>query len=421
MSGADDNDRADGNPGGYSQLTEAEEGVCGHINADTIAALTAALVEAPSENPGGTEAATVEVLAGACRSSGLSISTHEVAPQRPNLVATLNAGSGPGVMFLGHSDVVPAGPNWTADPYRARYADGRIYGRGATDMKGGLAAVVAAMQALAHAPAYGVELSGPVRLVCTVDEEEHGIGVRDFVSRPADHDFLGCIVAEPTDMQVVRGCRGASYLDVDVFGRAAHSGRPSDGRSAINAAASIVDLIRFDHEQLAMTLDDLLGCGTWNVGTITGGQGISVVAPTCSLGVDRRLMPDEDPHVIAEQLRSAIAASGIDSDGISVDVRVTMEMPGFATAADHPVVTTAVGAVSDAGGTTSVGGWSAACDGGFISRDLGIPAIVLGPGNINTDAHQPDESVAVADLVIAARTYALAALRLLGTPLSPAG
>ena len=132
-------------------------------------------------------------------------------------------------------------------------------------------------------------------------------------------------------------------------------------------------------------------------------------------------MPDEDPHVIAEQLRSAIAASGIDSDGISVDVRVTMEMPGFATAADHPVVTTAVGAVSDAGGTTSVGGWSAACDGGFISRDLGIPAIVLGPGNINTDAHQPDESVAVADLVTAARTYALAALRLLGTPISPAG
>ncbi|MCH5643839.1 M20 family metallopeptidase [Gordonia sp. ABSL49_1] len=397
--------------------------------------LTASLVEAPSENPGGTEAAAVEVLEKACRAVGLQVTTTEAAPQRPNLVATLPAGhrgersdgaiqqgersdgaiqQGPGLMFLGHSDVVPAGPNWSADPYRARFADGRIYGRGTTDMKGGLAAVVAAMQALRHADAYGIELSGPVRLVCTVDEEEHGIGVRDFVSHPADHDFLGCIVAEPTDLQVVRGCRGASYLEIDVFGRAAHSGRPSDGRSAINAAAQIVDLIRFDHEHLALTQDELLGAGTWNVGTITGGQGISVVAPTCSLGIDRRLMPDEDPHAIADQLRSTISRAGIDTDGITVDVRVTMEMPGFATPADHALVTSAVDAVTDAGATTSIGGWSAACDGGFVSRDLGVPSIVLGPGNINTDAHQPDESVAVGDLVTAARAYTLAALRLLG-------
>ena len=89
-------------------------------------------------------------------------------------------------------------------------------------------------------------------------------------------------------------------------------------------------------------------------------------------------------------------------------------MPGFETEATHPLVTTAVGAVTDAGADTSVGGWTAACDGGFVSRDLGVPSIVLGPGNINTDAHQPDESVAIADLVIAARAYALAAMRLLG-------
>ncbi|NED60034.1 M20 family metallopeptidase, partial [Streptomyces sp. SID10244] len=109
-----------------------------------------------------------------------------------------------------------------------------------------------AMQALSHASAYGAELSGPVQLVCTVDEEEHGIGVRDFVTRRPEHSFAGCIVAEPTDLTVVRGCRGASYIEIDITGRAAHSGRPADGRNAIEAAASIVDLIRFDHQQLAM-------------------------------------------------------------------------------------------------------------------------------------------------------------------------
>lgn len=401
---------------GEPDLTAAESAVLGFIDEAAITSLTSALVEAPSENPGGTEAAAVAVLENACRALGFEVSTHEVAPRRPNLVATVRAGTSPGLMFLGHSDVVPAGPNWSADPYSVRIRDGRIYGRGATDMKGGLAAVVAAMSAVSRATEVGVELSGPVRLVCTVDEEEHGIGVRDLVGRPAAHEFLGCMVAEPTDLQVVRGCRGASYIEIEVTGRAAHSGRPADGRSAIDAAAAIVEIIRADGERLAETADDLLGHGTWNVGTITGGQGISVVAPGCSLGIDRRLMPDEDPHRIAEDLRTAVRNKGIDTDGITVDVRVTMEMPGFATDAVHPLVTTAVGAVTDAGADTSIGGWTAACDGGFVSRDLGVPSIVLGPGNINTDAHQPDESVAIADLVTAARAYALAAMRLLGSP-----
>ncbi|GAA1482676.1 M20 family metallopeptidase [Gordonia sinesedis] len=395
-------------------LTEAEEAVCAHITADALTGLTTALVEADSENPGGTEDAAVAVLTAACAAAGLDTDSYQVAPGRPNLTATLPGGDGAGLMFLGHSDVVPAGPNWTGDPYRVRRDGDRLIGRGTTDMKGGLAAVVAAMSALQHAPAHGVALSGPVRLVCTVDEEEHGIGVRDFVTRRSDHDFLGCVVAEPTHLQVVRGCRGASYIEVDIAGRAAHSGRPADGRSAINAAASVISLIRDDHDRLGLTQDALLGAGTWNVGTITGGQGISVVAPTCSLGIDRRLMPDEDAETIAGELRATIDAEGVASDGIDVDVRVTMEMPGFATPATHRLVTAAADALGDNGVTPHIGGWSAACDGGFVSRDLGVPAIVLGPGDINTQAHQPDESVAVGDLVTAARVYAVMAMRLLG-------
>lgn len=382
-----------------------------HISAEEITALTTSLIEAPSENPGGTEAAAVSVLEEACREAGFVVTTWEVAPGRPNLTATLPGGDGPGLMFLGHSDVVPAGPGWTGDPYRVRRADDRLYGRGATDMKGGLAAVVAAMSALASAPG---GLSGPVQLVCTVDEEEHGSGVRDLIGGPIDTEFLGCVVAEPTNLQVVRGCRGASYLEIDITGRAAHSGRPSDGRSAIMAAAAIIELIRADQARLDLAPDPLLGTGTWNVGTISGGQGISVVAPMCSLGIDRRLLPTESAHRIADDLRERISAADIDSDGIGVQVRVTMEMPGFSTAAAHSLVTTASDALAALDQPVSVGGWTAACDGGFISRDLGVPAIVLGPGDINADAHQPDESVAIADLVTAARAYTHMALRLLG-------
>ncbi|GAA1882843.1 M20 family metallopeptidase [Williamsia serinedens] len=394
--------------------TDRERAVCERVDAAQIVAVTTALVEAPSVNPGGTEGEAVAVLRAAAERVGATVEVREVAPGRPNLVATLPGGDGPGVMFLGHSDVVPPGPGWTDDPFAARVSDGRIVGRGSTDMKGGLAAIVAAMDALR-----GENLSGPVQLVCTVDEEEHGIGVRDLVGGPDAYPlhpggYAGCVVAEPTAMETVIACRGASYIEIEIRGRAAHSGRPADGRNAIDAATKVIDIIRADHDAMQADLDPLLGAGTWNVGTITGGQGISAVAPNCSIGIDRRLMPDEDADAIAENLRAEVRRHGIDSDGIEVDIAVTMSMPGFRTAPDHPFVRAAVDAVTAVGAHTSIGGWTAACDGGFVSRDLGVDCIVLGPGDITGQAHQPDESVAVDDLVTAARAYAVLALRLLG-------
>lgn len=384
------------------------------VDVALIEALTCALIEAPSVNPGGTEAAAVAVLARACSEAGFATEVTEAAPDRPNLLArTPNTGSGPGLLLLGHSDVVPPGPNWTGDPFVVRRAGERIVGRGSSDMKGGLAAAVAAMKALSRAGEFGIDLSGPVHLLVTVDEEEHGTGVRAVVADPPPLQFAGCIVAEPTSLQVVRGCRGASYLDVRVTGRAAHSGRPADGRSAIEAAAAVIDLIRHDQAAMAADPDPLLGFGTWNVGIIEGGQGISVVAPDCYLGIDRRLMPGESIAVIAQDLADAIAEAGIDDDGITVTLTPTMEMPGFATPADAPLVRAVAQAVVDSGAPTSIGGWTAACDGGFISHDLGVPTVVMGPGDINGQAHQPDESVSLTELVTAARAYVRAAVTLL--------
>lgn len=393
----------------------AAQALADRVDADALVALTTALVQTPSVNPGGTEGAAVAVLQEACERAGFAVTLQEAAPQRPNLLATIGGSApGPGLLLLGHSDVVPAGPDWSGDPFRVRRDGDRLIGRGTTDMKGGLAAAVAAMTVLSGAGDLGIELSGPVQLAVTVDEEELNLGSRTLVSAPPPHPFAGCIVAEPTGLQVVRGCRGASYLDIEITGRAAHSGRPSDGVSAIEAAAAVIALIGEDQAAMAAQPDPLLGFGTWNVGLISGGQGISVVAPNCSLGVDRRLMPGESAAVIAADLATAISEAGIDGDGVTVTVRPTMEMPGFATAADHRLVTATADAVRAAGGSSSVGGWSAACDGGYIARDWGVPTVVMGPGDINGQAHQPDESVSITELVTAARAYVLAAVALLG-------
>jgi succinyl-diaminopimelate desuccinylase len=391
---------------------DREQSVLELVRPEAIAALAARLIDAGGENPGGTEAATVAVLEDEARALGLEVQVRPVAPGRPNLLATLGPAAGadrPGLLFLGHSDVVPAGPGWTRPPFRAAVDRGRLYGRGAADMKGGLAAVLGALAALRRA---GTGPSGPVTLACTVDEEEQGTGIRALAGLP--YRYRGCVVAEPTGLETVTACRGDSYLELQVTGRPAHSGRPADGRNAILAAVRICELIRTDHHELQLKQDPLLGAGSWNVGLIEGGQGTSVVAPSCRLSLDRRLMPGEDPEEILAGLLSRIRAAGIDTDGIGVAGRVAMQMPGFRTPEDHPLAATALDCVADAGGTARRGGWTAACDGGFIARDHGIPTIVLGPGSLNDQAHQPDESVGLDELTAAARAYALLCLRLLG-------
>lgn len=397
------------------QLTDREQSVLDLIDPQDLVRLTQTLVDAGGENPGGTEELTVSALEREGRARGLQAEVRLVAPGRPNIDLDLPAqgpiGDGPGLLFLGHSDVVPAGPGWSREPFRSEVADGRVFGRGSTDMKGGLAAVLVAMDALRRS---GIALSGPLRLACTMDEEDLGLGIRHLSARGLGREFLGCVVAEPTDLQTVIGCRGDMYLELEVTGVPAHSGRPADGRNAVDAASRILTLIRADHDRLMQDQDPLLGSGTWNIGRIEGGRATSMVAPSCHLWIDRRLMPDEDPQQILAELLAAIRAEGIDEDGISVQAEITMSMPGFRTPREHALTQAAHDAVGRVGGPASIGGWTAACDGGFVARDLGVPTIVMGPGGLNDQAHQVDESVGIEELVQAARAYALIALRLLG-------
>ncbi|TFD58182.1 M20 family metallopeptidase [Cryobacterium sp. Hh38] len=393
-------------------VSALEAGVLGLLDYDELLLLTASLVAAGGENPGSTEEATVAVLREACERYGFDVELTEVAPGRQNLIATLDGGTGQGLMFLGHSDVVPAGEGWTSNPFEPYARDGRLYGRGTTDMKGGLAAIVLAMAAIR---ASGEPLRGPLQLVCTVDEEDRGLGVRGYVQTAQRGVFAACVVAEPTDLQTVIACRGDSYLSLTVSGRAAHSGRPGDGRNAIAAAARMLEIVRADHEAMGTVPHPLLGSGTWSVGTISGGTGTSVVAADCSVMLDRRLMPEENAQLVVNDFLEKVRDVGIDGDGIVVSLVVDMEMPGFTTDPAHPLVVGAVEAMADAGGgRQAVGGWSAACDGGFVARDVGIPCIVLGPGGLNDQAHQPNESVGIDELAIAARAYVLLALRLVG-------
>ena len=386
----------------------ADRAVLDKIDEAALVELTRSLLRATGQNPPGEEAATVAVLGAAAAELGLNVCETPVRPGRNNLRITLAGGPGPGLLLLGHTDVVPVGEGWTKDPFGGLVEDGRIYGRGASDMKGGLAAALTAMAALR-----GAELSGPVELAALVDEEETGIGIGAYVES-VTAPFLGCITAEPTDLQTVVGARGASYLRVAIHGTACHAGKPDDGANAIYGAAAVVAEIERMHRELAQRPHALLGPATWSVGQISGGTSGSIVPAECVVIADRRLLPGESAATVLADMRERVVGLRLHDRGLAVDVTLPMEMPAFETPAHSPLAATVDAALADAGGPgLPPGGWTAACDGGFVARDLGVPVVVLGPGSVSTQAHRPDESVAIEELVVAARTYALSGLRLL--------
>lgn len=390
------------------------------IERDRLIRHTTDLIRGRGENPGGTEAETVRRLGALCAQIGAEVTVQEWAPGRANLLATLGPADGPALLFLGHSDVVPAGHGWSADPFEPRIDEHHIIGRGATDMKGGLAAVLEAMGAV-HRVAPELRLE----LLCTADEEDRAQGVAAWLAAATPRDYLGCVVAEPTDLDIVIGCRGASNLIVEVTGASAHAGRPEDGASSLSAAARIIGLVdRLHLEERSRPQDDVLGSASWNVGTVEGGTGTSMVPRSTVLTIDRRTMPGEDPdRVLAEFLAAARADIGAatfaNAARIEVEGRVDMRMPGFRVAADDPLPLAAVAALTRLGEPVALTGWSAACEGGFVAEFYRTPTIILGPGSITDEAHQPDEKLAIAQLETAAKAYVLIALSFLPNPQFP--
>ncbi|WP_081685372.1 M20 family metallopeptidase [Acidipropionibacterium acidipropionici] len=365
--------------------------------------LTCRLIGAASENPPGNEAAVVDELARIADELGLTCRVEPALDRgRSNVLVSavpLRDGA-PKVLLLGHSDVVPAGPGWTRDPFTGVVEDGRIYGRGAADTKGGVAA---ALVALSQCEVGEVD----VVVAVTPDEEEGGRGAQKLVAAHPEWDVRACLVLEPTDLQVVRASKGNSYHLVDLAGVAAHASNPDNGRSAVTAAARVVLEIARWHAELTREQDPLIGPPSWNVGLIQGGSGTAVVPDSCRISIDRRLAADQTAASVEQELVDRLKGLGLESQGIVATVSTQMEMPGFVTAADDPFVARIHRIASVVTGQNlPVAGWPAACDGGFVSRAWpGAAIVICGPGDIAMQAHRPDESVAVVEVEHAVQIY----------------
>jgi putative selenium metabolism hydrolase len=339
-----------------------------------------------------------------------------------NVIGRIGTGRGPKLVYNGHLDVVDVGEpeRWSHPPYDGVIEDGVLYGRGACDMKGGLAAMVYAVGALVEA---GVQLAGDLYLVAVVQEEPcEGLAMRVLVEEEGIRpDYV--VLGEPSNLQVRIGHRGRIEMKVKVRGKAAHASAPDLGSNAIHNAARLI----FGIELLAPRLahDDFLGQGTISVTEIESqAASRNAIPDSCIFYIDRRLTLGETERKALAEIQNIINTEEVDAS-VSVteyrtasytgfDCRTRNIFPAWAMPQDHPLVQTVVRSVRETlGYRPRLGRWSFSTDGTYSAGVANIPTVGFGPGE-ERYAHTQDEQIRLNDVVDAARVYARLAVELLG-------
>jgi acetylornithine deacetylase len=356
------------------------------------------LVRLPSVNPMGRPLQSSEVyehrvtayLEDFFRGLGVPCERQSIAPQRDNLIARFESpGAQPTVIFEAHQDTVPT-DNMTIEPFAAHIENGRLYGRGACDIKGGMAAMLAAFARVAREkPARARNLI----MACSVDEEHTFLGVQEMVRRGLRADMA--VVAEPTDLRVVNAHKGLCRWKVTTAGRSCHSSTPELGVNAVYRMGRLLSVIeRYAADLRASRSDALLGPPTLSVGRIEGGTSVNTVPDRCLIEVDRRLIPGEAAEAarreFIEFLKRDLADVPFDCSPIWINC------PALSPDHNSELMTSLGQSIDAVTGSHEVIAVPYGTDASTLALG-GIPSVVFGPGDI-ARAHTCDEWVPIEEV-----------------------
>jgi acetylornithine deacetylase len=356
-------------------------------------ALARLLVATPSVNPvlspgGAGEGEIAALVAGLCEGWGLRAELREIAPGRCNLVAWLE-GVGPTLMFNGHLDTVGA-ERMTVEPFAAQIVASRLIGRGACDMKGGVAALLAAASRLAS--------SGPrppVVVVLTADEEHASLGMQAVVRDGPRADLA--VVCEPTSLAVMPAHKGFVWVRAIFRGRAAHGSRPDLGVDAIrHAALYVAELDRYADDLRARPSHALLGHGSLHSGTIAGGTAPSVYPDQCEVQLECRTMPGMPAATVLAEMQQVLDDLHLREPSLDASLEVMLERPGTEVATESEIVRGLLSAGATHGVVPSVRGMTAWVDAALLN-EAGVPAVCYGPGSTE-QAHTADEWIETSEI-----------------------
>ena len=362
-------------------------------------ALTEALVRIDSRNPSLVpgapgERACAEFLADVLQSWGFAVDLQEVAPGRTNVIARVGPVGVSPLVLNGHLDVVGV-DGMTHVPFDPMIHDGNLYGRGATDMKAGIAAMCVAAARAAGRRALHREII--VAAVC--DEEFASIGTRALLA--AGLQATAAIITEPTRLTVVPAHKGFAWLEVVVQGRAAHGSRYDVGIDANRMAARFLTALdRYDREELTTRTHPLLGRASVHAPIVQGGTGWSTYAEQCVVRLERRTLPGETADQMSREMQSLIDALHAEDPSFVATCTLGGAQPPLDLPIDHPLVDALRGACRTQGGEGHVDGLFCWTDAALFA-EAGIPAVCFGPGDI-ARAHSATEWVEVEQIQAAA-------------------
>jgi acetylornithine deacetylase/succinyl-diaminopimelate desuccinylase family protein len=387
-------------------------------------AFLAALVRHPSDNPPGDCAPHAAYTAGLLEALGFTVERHpvpEAAVRAAGMVSATNLvirhrfGEGPVVALNAHGDVVAPGEGWSSDPYGAEIRNGRMYGRGAAVSKSDFATYAFALLALRAA---GAPLAGTVELHLTYDEETGGlIGpgwlLEQGISRP---DYA---ISAGFAYGVTIAHNGCLHLEVIVRGRSAHAARPETGVDALAGATAILTTLYAFRSQLVERVSAVPGIGhaNLNVGLIAGGINTNVVPDQVTFRIDRRMIPEENPQAVEQELRDLIAQATTALPGINTEVVQILVVRPMAVVEGQQRL---VSAITEAAAVVLeeaivAEGTPIYCD-ARLYTERGIPTVLYGAGPrtmLEANGHRADENLALGDLQAATQVVALAVARLM--------
>jgi acetylornithine deacetylase len=365
-----------------------------------VIALLSDLVAANSINPslvpgapGEREAA--EVAGRAMRAAGLDVTLEDVAPGRPNAIGVLEGREpGPTVMFCGHLDTV--GVDGMKDPFKPRIENQRLYGRGSEDMKGGVAAMIAAAADLARNWKRGRLIVAGV-----VDEEHLSLGAEALV-RDWRADFA--IVTEPTALKLAIGHKGFAWAEIVTRGRAAHGSRPDEGRDAIARMGRVlVALEALDRELQAKSPIPYQGSASLHASIISGGHEVSIYPDECVLQMERRTVDGEGPDVVAAEIGRLLEKLRAADSTFVAEAEVKAFRPSYRIDPSHRLAAAVGSALKSAGLSPAPIGMSFWTDAAILAG-AGTPSVLFGPGGAGLHSHE--EYVNVADVEVCRQVLA---------------
>ena len=382
-----------------------------NIKAAEVVDLTRHLIGFDTVNPPGNEGPAMHALGAYLGEAGCQVQYLEVELGRPNLVARVEGKHASGHLVLsGHMDVVPFGESqWDHPPLAAAQVDGRIIGRGAADMKGGVAAMAVALATLARRRA---QLQADVVLAVTMNEEAGMTGARHLVDSHVLEGIGYLVVGEPTGLDVCVAQKNSIQWRVMVRGQTAHGSRPHLGANAITAMGPIVGAL--SREPLSHWRHDLLGRATVSVNAIRGGSAANVVPDLCEIVLDMRALPGQTLEDLREVLQAVIERAARES-GLPVTTELELLRPGSSIETDRksPLISVALGVLKSVTGREHlIAGFPGGTEVAVYTKKYDVPWIICGPAPFD-QAHQPNEWVDERELHQAARAYMLLAETLL--------